>query len=92
MSASSEILDLEHVWEKLANAIDTAGPGKEVLFLSKFAILASKELNDRQQAERLVEIASVLRPRISTTSLILICGLTPLAGPAISGRMRARRR
>jgi hypothetical protein len=57
MSASLEILDLEHVWEKLAGAIDTAGPGKEVLFLSKFALLASKELNDRQQVERLVDIA-----------------------------------
>jgi hypothetical protein len=55
--SDSVLLDLEHVWEKLANAIDAAGPGKDVLFLSKFALLASKELNDRQQVEHLVDIA-----------------------------------
>ncbi|NUU42577.1 DUF2783 domain-containing protein [Tardiphaga robiniae] len=57
MSPPSQNFDLERIWEKLANAIDAAGSGKEVLFLSKFAILASKELNDGQQVERLVDIA-----------------------------------
>jgi hypothetical protein len=57
MQASSEILDLEHAWEQLAKAIDAAGPGSEILFLSKFAILASRELNDRDQVMRLIDTA-----------------------------------
>ena len=57
MDASSEIQNIEHIWERLANAIDVAGPGKEVLFLSKFAILASRALNDRDEVARLIDTA-----------------------------------
>lgn len=57
MGASLAIEDLEAVWERLAEAIDRAGPEREALFLSKLAVLFADALGDRARVERLIETA-----------------------------------
>lgn len=57
MAAALAVEDLEAVWERLAEAIDRAGPEREALFLSKLAILLADALGDRARAERLIEAA-----------------------------------
>ncbi len=46
--------NLEEIWELLANAIDSAGPEREVLFLSKLALLLGDELQDAQRVRELI--------------------------------------
>ena len=57
MGASLAVEELEAIWERLAEAIDRAGPEREALFLSKLAVLLADALGDRARAERLVEAA-----------------------------------
>jgi hypothetical protein len=57
MGASLAVEDLESIWERLAEAIDRAGPEREALFLSKLAVLLADALGDRARAERLIETA-----------------------------------
>ena len=42
---------------RLSEAIDRAGPGHEVLFLSKLALLLGNELQDVSKVENLIETA-----------------------------------
>ena len=57
MSETLTIDDLETVWERLAEAIDRAGPDREQLFLAKLAILLADALGDRGQVEALMATA-----------------------------------
>ena len=57
MGASLAVEDLEAMWERLAEAIDRAGPEREALFLSKLAVLLADALGDRARVERLMEAA-----------------------------------
>ena len=57
MGASLVVEDLEEVWERLAEAIDRAGPEREALFLSKLAVLLADALGDRERVERLIGAA-----------------------------------
>ena len=57
MGASLVVEDLEEVWERLAEAIDRAGPEREALFLSKLAVLLADALGDRARVERLIQAA-----------------------------------
>lgn len=54
---SEPVENLESLWERLAEAIDRAGPGHEVLFLSKLALLLGNELQDVARVEQLIETA-----------------------------------
>jgi len=49
---------LEDLWERLADAINAAGPDRAPLFLSKLALLMGRALGDAGTIERLIEIAS----------------------------------
>jgi len=57
----NSVENLEHLWERLAEAIDRAGPEREVLFLSKLALLLGNELihvdHDVGRVEGLIEMA-----------------------------------
>lgn len=57
MGASLAVEDLEAVWERLAEAVDRAGPEREALFLAKLAVLLADALGDRARVERLMEAA-----------------------------------
>ena len=57
MVASLAVEDLEAVWERLAEAVDRAGPEREALFLSKLAVLLADALGDRARVERLIQAA-----------------------------------
>jgi hypothetical protein len=46
--------DLERLWERLADAIDTAGPDRERLFLAKLALVLANELADPSRTEILI--------------------------------------
>ena len=71
--------DLEQVYDALATAIDTAGPGKSELLLVKLALLNAHELGDAALFQRQLPIStlsparlswcSVLRARASSTAL-----------------------
>ena len=52
-----DIGGLEAVYDRLAQAIDTAGPGKAELFLVKLALLQAQALGDAQGFARLVDEA-----------------------------------
>ena len=56
-STGLDIGSLEDVYDRLAQAIDTAGLGKAELFLVKLALLNAQALGDAQQFERQVEAA-----------------------------------
>ncbi len=49
--------DLERLWERLADAIDTAGPDRERLFLAKLTLLLANELADPVRTEILIGAA-----------------------------------
>ena len=53
----NSIENLENLWERLAEAIDRAGREREVLFLSKLALLLGNELKDHARVEQLIETA-----------------------------------
>ena len=57
MGSSLAVEDLEAVWERLAEAVDRAGPEREALFLSKLAVLLADTLGDQARVERLIETA-----------------------------------
>ncbi len=48
---------LETLWERLAEAVDRAGPQRERLFLAKFALLAARALADPGRVEQLIASA-----------------------------------
>ncbi len=54
---NNPIENLETLWERLAEAIDRAGPEYEVLFLSKLALLLGNELQNANRVASLIEIA-----------------------------------
>ena len=49
--------DLEALWERLAEAIDQAGPARAPLMLAKLALLFAEELGDPARANELITIA-----------------------------------
>lgn len=57
MDAALTIEALEVIWERLAEAIDRAGPERESLFLAKLAILLANALGDRARGEALIAMA-----------------------------------
>lgn len=60
MTTSPHGLDiggLETVYDRLAQAIDTAGPDKALIFLVKLALLNAQALGDAELIERHVEAA-----------------------------------
>ena len=54
---SLDIGGLETVYDRLAQAIDTAGSDKALLFLVKLALLNAQALGDAELIERHVEAA-----------------------------------
>ena len=52
-----DIASLEAVYDRLAQAIDAAGPDKAELFLAKLALLQAQALGDAQLFARHVEAA-----------------------------------
>jgi hypothetical protein len=56
MSQSMSVTDLEHVYDRLAEAIDRTGNGSE-LFLVKLALLTAEALNDAERFDALIECA-----------------------------------
>ena len=52
-----DIAGLEAVYDRLAQAIDDAGPDKAELFLAKLALLQAQALGDAQLFARHVEAA-----------------------------------
>ena len=46
--------DLEALWERLAEAIDEAGPERERLMLAKLALLLAEELGDPARVNELI--------------------------------------
>lgn len=57
MAGALSVDELEDVWERLAEAIDRAGPEREALFLAKLAVLLANAVGDRARVERLIETA-----------------------------------
>lgn len=53
----SSVEDLENIWERLAEAIDRAGAEREVLFLSKLALLLANDLRNPARVNELIETA-----------------------------------
>jgi hypothetical protein len=53
----NSVENLENLWERLAEAIDRAGREREVLFLSKLALLLGNELHDHARVDQLIETA-----------------------------------
>jgi len=49
--------DLEIVYDRIAEAIDRAGPAREALFLAKLAMVLSHKLGDRGEIEDAIDIA-----------------------------------
>ena len=49
--------DLEVVYDRLAEAIDAAGPERESLFLAKLALLLSRRLGERAAVEEAIAVA-----------------------------------
>ena len=47
--------DLDMIWERLAEAIDQAGPERETHFLAKLVLLVASELGNGRRTEELVE-------------------------------------
>ena len=50
--------DLEEIYDRLANAIDAAGPAKESLFLAKLCLTLAHHVGDRAIVERAIETAA----------------------------------
>ena len=48
---------LETLWERLAEAIDRAGPEHEVLFLTKLALLMGDAVQDANRVQQMMETA-----------------------------------
>ncbi len=55
MAANQEML--EALWERLAEAVTTAGPEREALFLAKLALLLGREIGDMPRIEALIATA-----------------------------------
>ena len=55
--SQSDIMTLDDFYTTLALAIDEVGPDKEVLLLSKLALLLAHELNHPERAIALIEEA-----------------------------------
>jgi hypothetical protein len=53
----SETTPIDRLWERLADAIDAAGPDKELLFLCKLALLLGHEIGDADRVETLIAAA-----------------------------------
>ena len=49
--------DIEHVYDRLADAIDRAGPGNEVLFLAKLVLLLAHRQGDAEIVAASIEAA-----------------------------------
>ena len=48
---------LEALWERLAEAVTAAGPGKDALFLAKLALLLGREVGSLPRVEALIAAA-----------------------------------
>lgn len=49
--------DLEKVYDRIAEAIDSAGPARESLFLCKLCVTLAHRLGDRETVETAIESA-----------------------------------
>lgn len=56
MSQSMSITDLERIYDRLAEAIDSTGSDSE-LFLVKLALLVAEAMNDVERFNALIECA-----------------------------------
>lgn len=54
MSTTLSTADLEQLYDRLAEAIDTAGPDKTPLLLTKLALLAAERIGDAALFEALI--------------------------------------
>ena len=52
------VADMEAVWERLAEAIDGAGPERDRLMLAKLALLFADALGDAPRVHALIQAAS----------------------------------
>jgi hypothetical protein len=59
MRSDLEVDALESVWERIAQAIDSAGPAKAQLFLAKLSLLLAGAINDPEKVG--AAIAAALR-------------------------------
>lgn len=59
--------DLEAVYERLAAAIDRAGPEDEALFLAKLALALAHRLDDRAAVEAAIAAALLDLPGAGST-------------------------
>jgi hypothetical protein len=50
--------DLEMLWERLAEAVDRAGPERDRLMLAKLALLLAEALGDADRAAALIQSAT----------------------------------
>jgi hypothetical protein len=57
--------DLEQAYEALAEAIDSAGPGQEALFLAKLALTLAHRLGDLAEFKQAIGIALQDLPLLS---------------------------
>lgn len=51
------VADMEALWERLAQAVDQAGPERDRLMLAKLALLFAEALGDAPRAHALIETA-----------------------------------
>lgn len=58
MTDTMAFQDLEDIYDRLASAIDAAGPEKESLFLAKLCLTLAHQVGDRAVVERAIEIAA----------------------------------
>lgn len=58
MTNTLAFLDLEEIYDRLANAIDAVGPEKESLFLAKLCLTLARHVGERETVERAIEIAA----------------------------------
>lgn len=54
---SLALAELEAVYDALAEAINQAGMEKEVLFLTKLALLMANEIGSQEKVEELLKVA-----------------------------------
>ena len=50
--------ELDAMWERLAEAVTAAGPGRDKLFLAKLALLLGREVGDLARVEELIATAA----------------------------------
>jgi len=57
MSKTLKTEELERIYDRLAEAVDAAGPENEALFLSKLCLVLADRLGDEEQVRECIETA-----------------------------------